>query len=187
MVLRAIATEIDSHSQVRLKERLAPPKGEIDTEFNSLYLLMAETKKSPKKSDKQYPCKEKGCDKVYKSASALSQHKKKKHSVEALALKMVKESIPALSKNEEDFCLFFASDREMFGNGVQSYIEAFNIEVVNKPDPDDPNQKTYKQCQYQAQRLLSNLDILKKIDEIFEGRGSADRDWETTSMLNASI
>ena len=135
---------------------------------------MAETKKSPKKSDKQYPCKEKGCDKVYKSASALSQHKKKTHSVEALAAKMIKETIPVLSEQDEYFCTLFASDRELFGNGVQSYIEAYDIQVVNKPDPDDPHQKTYATCRHEAHRLLTNVNFLKRINEIFEGRGLND-------------
>jgi hypothetical protein len=145
--------------------------------FNSVHLLMAEKKTSPKKNkktDKLFPCQEKGCDKVYKSASARSQHKKKVHSVEAQVAKKLKEQMPKLSEKEEYFCTLFASDREMFGNGVQSYIEAFDIQVVNKPDPDDPQQKTYQACRQAAHILLTNSDILKKINEIFEGRGLND-------------
>lgn len=134
---------------------------------------MAEKKTSPK-IDKQYACPEKDCGKVYKSASALSQHKKKKHSVEAKAAEMLKAEMPQLSEKEEYFCTLFASDRELFGNGVQSYIEAFEIEVVNKPDPDEPTQKTYRQCQEHARTLLLNTVILKRINEIFEGRGLND-------------
>lgn len=79
-----------------------------------------------------------------------------------------------LSAEDELFCELFASDREMFGNGVQSYIEAYEIEVVNKPDPEYPKQKTYNACKVAAHSRLTNPNFLKRINEIFEGGGLND-------------
>ena len=40
-------------------------------------------------------------------------------------LKMPKRKDNKLSPQQERFCNLFASDQEFFGNGVQSYIEAY--------------------------------------------------------------
>lgn len=72
-----------------------------------------------------------------------------------------------LNPKQELFCKLFASDREFFGNGVQSYIEAYN------PDTSKPNwYKTARSC---ASELLTKPNILKRIDELFEARGLNDQ------------
>lgn len=127
------------------------------------------TKKAAKTKAKEYPCKD--CDKVYKRQDSLARHRKQKHSKDAKAVEELKSK---LTPEREAFCMLYSSDREFFGNGVQSYIEAFDIQVVNKPDPDDPHQKTYQACRQQAHLLLTNRDILERINEIYEGRGLND-------------
>lgn len=87
--------------------------------------------------------------------------------------KLVNED--GLTAQEEFFCEIYASDREFFGNGVQSYIEAFDITVVNKPRSEFPNEKTYEACKASAHLLLTNPNLLKRIDQIFEGRGLNDQ------------
>lgn len=157
--------------------------------------------KTATKSPKTHPCTHKGCPKVCKSASGLKRHLEK-HERNTLAaeqtegLKPLKErkkdalmntgkdikpkgsnkyvNEDNLSAQDEDFCQLFASDREMFGNGVQSYIEAYEIEVVNKPDPEYPNQKTYNACKVAAHSRLTNPNFLKRINQIFEGGGLND-------------
>jgi hypothetical protein len=71
-----------------------------------------------------------------------------------------------LTEKQELFCQLFASDREFFGNGVQSYTEAYDINLSEKG--------AYKVAQASASRLLSNAIITTRINEIFEARGLND-------------
>lgn len=80
-----------------------------------------------------------------------------------------------MSPEEEQFCILWASDREFFGNGTQSYIEAFDVKIVKKPDPESQdNEMTYEMVRYHAHKLLTKANILKRINEIFESRGLND-------------
>lgn len=79
-----------------------------------------------------------------------------------------------LSAQEEEFCEIFGSDREFFGNGVQSYIEAFDIEVVLNPNHKYPQQKTYESCKVAAHKLLTRNNLLIRINQVFESRGLND-------------
>lgn len=71
-----------------------------------------------------------------------------------------------LNPQQELFCQYYASDREFFGNGVTAYAEAYNISLTDKGK--------YKVAQAAASRLLSNVMILDRINEIFEARGLND-------------
>ena len=68
-----------------------------------------------------------------------------------------------LNAKQELFCQLYASDREFFGNGVQSYIEAY------EPDQSKPN--WYRPARSRASELLTKPNILERIDEIFEAHG----------------
>ncbi len=61
------------------------------------------------------------------------------------------------------FCQLFATHKEFFGNGVQSYIEAFNI----------PPSK-YQSAATLAARLLKKVHILDYINEILVKTGFSD-------------
>jgi hypothetical protein len=78
---------------------------------------------------------------------------------------MPKRRNNALSPKEERFCILFASDREFFGNGVQSYIEVYN-----------PKRKGnwYVNARARAHELLTKQHITTRINEIFEARGLND-------------
>lgn len=65
-----------------------------------------------------------------------------------------------LNAHQELFCQYFASDREFFGNGVQSYVEAYDVDVTQKG--------SYDAARVNASKLLTNANILKRIDEIME-------------------
>lgn len=71
-----------------------------------------------------------------------------------------------LNKKQELFCKLYASDKEFFCNGLQSYSEAYNIKLVNK--------KAVGVCKSGAWRMLTNVDILKRIDEIIDSNGLND-------------
>ncbi len=71
-----------------------------------------------------------------------------------------------LNEKQELFCKLYASDREFYGNGTQSYIEAY------EPDTSKPN--WYKGAQASASRLLTNVIVLKRINELLEAGGLND-------------
>lgn len=133
-------------------------------------------KTSPKTEEtKSHQCK--WCFKLYKTEHGLNTHIGKEHAEErdeeVAREKAAMENM--LSPQEEYFCELWASDRELFGNGTQSYIEAFEVKIVKKPDPDsDDNEMTYDQVKWAAHKLLTKANLLKRINEIFESRGLND-------------
>ena len=70
-----------------------------------------------------------------------------------------------LNPKQERFCQLYAGDREFFGNGTQSYIEAY------KPKKKGNWYQTARACAYE---LLTKPHILDRINEIFEARGLND-------------
>ena len=75
--------------------------------------------------------------------------------------KKIKLTLP-----QERFCLLYAGDREFFGNGVQSYMEAYNI--------DSSKRGAYNSARVSAHYLLTNPNILKRIDELLTEEGLND-------------
>ena len=63
------------------------------------------------------------------------------------------------------FCVLYASDREFFGNGVQSYMEAYDVE---------PTTSGYNMAKVNAHKLLTKTNITTRINELFESRGLND-------------
>lgn len=75
----------------------------------------------------------------------------------------------ALTPQQEKFCQLYASHREFFGNGVQSYIKAYDIDVGQ-----GEGQQSYNSCRSTASEMLTNPNILARVNEIFEERGLND-------------
>lgn len=71
-----------------------------------------------------------------------------------------------LNLRQELFCQLYATQSEFFGNGVQSYIEAY------EPDTTRPN--WYKTACASASRLLANDKVIARINEILEQTGLND-------------
>ena len=72
-----------------------------------------------------------------------------------------------LTPQQELFCQLYASNREFFGNGVQSYIEAYGVDT-SKPG-------WYRTARACASENLTKPNILERIDEIFEAHGLNDQ------------
>jgi hypothetical protein len=72
----------------------------------------------------------------------------------------------SLNPKQELFCNLYATDREFFGNGVESYIEAY--------DPDTSKPNWYKSACTSASRLLSNVKVCQKINQLLEEGGLND-------------
>lgn len=71
-----------------------------------------------------------------------------------------------LNAKQELFCQLYASDKEFFGNGVQSYIEAYD------PSRESPN--WYKTACVSASQLLSKPKVFNRINELLEEGGLND-------------
>lgn len=71
-----------------------------------------------------------------------------------------------LTPQQEMFCQLYASDREFFGNGVQSYIEAYGVDTSKRG--------WYNTAKAGASENLTKPYILERIEEIFEAHGLND-------------
>lgn len=71
-----------------------------------------------------------------------------------------------LTPQQERFCILYASDAEFFGNGVQSYIKAYDVDT-SKPG-------WYNVAKSAAYENLTKPYILERIEEIFEAHGLND-------------
>lgn len=65
-----------------------------------------------------------------------------------------------LTPKNKRFCELFATDREFFGNGVQSYIKAYNIDLSKS--------NAYAGAGRGANRLLKNAKILAYINKLLK-------------------
>lgn len=101
-----------------------------------------------------------------KTQAGLTKHNKAKHKGLKSKIGDRVEGHRILTPQQERFCTLYASDREFLGNGVQSYIEAYEVEVGK-----GKGKTSYETCKYMAHKLLTNKKILVRINEIYEGRG----------------
>jgi phage terminase small subunit len=79
---------------------------------------------------------------------------------------MADEEKPKLNPKQEFFCQLYASDRDFFANGVQSYAEAYDIDIRTKSG--------YATAKVNSSKLLTNANILARINEILELHGLND-------------
>ena len=90
--------------------------------------------------------------------------------------KSKKKNEDGLTAEEEEFCQIYATDKEFFGNGHESYIEAFKVILYKGRKPTGKgNYMTYDSMKNAVYRLLTNDDVLKRIDQLFEGEGLNDQ------------
>lgn len=76
-----------------------------------------------------------------------------------------------LNLQQEQFCVLYtgtgAIDRDLFGNGVQSYIEAYDVDKT-KPF-------WYESAMSCASRLLRNVKVITRINELLQEGGFNDQ------------
>lgn len=72
----------------------------------------------------------------------------------------------ALNLKQEEFCRLYATEKEFFGNGVETYLELYDV------DTSKPN--WYKTACSAASRLLSNVKVIDRIAELLEEQGLND-------------
>ena len=72
-----------------------------------------------------------------------------------------------LNPKQEKFCqLYITPDADFFGNGTQCYIEAYNPRKVGN---------WYNSAMASASRLLRNVKICERINELLEEQGLNDQ------------
>lgn len=77
-----------------------------------------------------------------------------------MAKKRKKSAADKLNLKQRLFCELFASSEEFFGNGIQSYVEAYGINLSKKG--------AYQSAKAAASRLLTNVNLLDYINELLE-------------------
>jgi len=89
----------------------------------------------------------------------------------------MKDKKTNLTLAQKKFCELYASDKEFFGNGVQSYAEAYNIKLTKK---------TYKSCYVRASTLLRNIKVLQYINTMLDiaGFNNANVDKQHNFLIN---
>lgn len=111
---------------------------------------------------------EKKVDKTKQVQKKVQNNKKK---VQQKPLKTIlREEFKKIEKErnvrQERFCQLYASDKEFFGNGVETYLEVYDI------DRSKPN--WYKTACNAASRLLGNVKVYTRINELLDSNGLND-------------
>lgn len=109
-----------------------------------------------------------------KKKVVIKNNKVKKKSAKKVENKIPKNKFKASLKRvesernarQERFCQLYASDKEFFGNGVETYLEVYGL------DRSKPN--WYKTACQSASRLLSNVKVYTRINELLESGGLND-------------
>lgn len=93
--------------------------------------------------------------------------KKVQHKLPKTTLKLnLKKVNKDTNERQELFCQLYASDKEFFGNGVETYLEVYDV------DRSKPN--WYKTACAAASRLLSNVKVYTRINELLDSNGLND-------------
>jgi len=76
-----------------------------------------------------------------------------------------------LNLQQEQFCqLYVNSERELFGNGTQCYLQVYGAEYLLK----NKKPMSYQVAMASASRMLSNVKIISRINELLETGGFTD-------------
>lgn len=92
--------------------------------------------------------------------------KKKKKTVLQQMIENHKKDKEELKIKQELFCKLYATDASFFANGVETYLEVYDIDR-SKP-------KWYQSACSAASRLLSNVKVYMRIAELLEENGLND-------------
>lgn len=73
-----------------------------------------------------------------------------------------KAGLKGLNEKQELFCQYYVSD-DIKGVGVQAYIRAYNVDMTKKG--------AYDNAKKSASRLLADVDVCRRINELLEDQG----------------
>ena len=72
-----------------------------------------------------------------------------------------------LTLEQEMFCQYFTSPTEFYGNGVQSYASAYGHDITDS--------RSYNVAKSSASRLLTNVDVIDRINDLLDLNGLNDQ------------
>jgi hypothetical protein len=99
-----------------------------------------------------------------KAGATPATRPKKLEEGKALVEKETKKEEKMLTREQELFCQYYVT-QEFFANGVKSYMEAFQVE---------PTPKGYESAKHGAYRLLQEVHICTRINNLLELSGLND-------------
>lgn len=76
-----------------------------------------------------------------------------------------KERKDGLNIHQEKFCNLYVT-KEFFGNGTEAYIEAYDVDLTRKG--------AYEGARASSSRLLTDANILKRINKLLDNEGLND-------------
>lgn len=71
-----------------------------------------------------------------------------------------------ITLENEMFCQYYSSPSEFFGNGVQSYAAAYGVDLTDA--------RAYSVAKSRASQLLTNLNVLRRINDLLDSTGLND-------------
>ena|SRR3990167_5392609 len=81
-----------------------------------------------------------------------------------------------LNADQENFCQFFTSpDTEFYGNGTQSYLEAYKNRKSKAANKHGSKTTTYNSASSAAYVLLMEPRIIERINSLLEAKGFNDQ------------
>lgn len=105
-----------------------------------------------------------------KKAKVLKVTKPKKINASIKPVEEFKKELKKLNDErnarQERFCQLYATDREFFGNGVETYLEVYEI--------DRSKSNWYKTACACASKLLSNAKVYNRINDLLDKNGLND-------------
>ena len=95
----------------------------------------------------------------------------------------MKKTKVKLNADQENFCkLFVMPDTEFYGNGVQSYLEAYSKKrSLRGAKPQKP--LTYDVAKANAYKLLTNPIIIERINALLESGGFNDENTDKQHLF----
>lgn len=88
---------------------------------------------------------------------------------------MKKNKDTNLNPQQEKFCQLYATEKEFFGNGVESYLEVYDIDRAK------PN--WYKTACATASKLLSNAKVYTRINALLTDGGLNDENVDKQLLM----
>lgn len=86
-----------------------------------------------------------------------------------------------LKPKQEEFCTLYATDREFLGNGTQCYLEVYGYK-----DDESDRKISYESAKANASRLLTNDNIIKRINSLLEAEGFTDENIDKQHLFLAN-
>jgi len=86
----------------------------------------------------------------------------------------LRDSVKILDKHETFCQLYINGDKELFGNGIQCYVEVFDV--------DQSKGNWYRNASASASRLLKKPAIIKRIQTLLEDGG-----WNDTNITKQHL